>query len=123
MSAEPIERVMPETYNPLQIAAWTPKSNCKDLNPELFFPPESQISPVQEVKNRCDACKVKVECLGYALIVKEQGVWGGTTEHQRQQLKRNIRRLRCPDCNSTRVAPIEGQMQVCLSCATSWVAR
>lgn len=31
----------------------------------------------------CDDCPVAQDCLEYALIYEEQGVWGGTTEKER----------------------------------------
>lgn len=34
-------------------------------------------------------CPVRFECLDHALAVREQGVWGGTTEKERDRIRRS----------------------------------
>jgi len=35
----------------------------------------------------CAGCPVKRECLEFALATKARGIWGGTTEQQRQSMQ------------------------------------
>jgi WhiB family redox-sensing transcriptional regulator len=58
----------------------------------LFFP-VSDSGPAQEqtakVKAICSACRVRRECLAFALRTGQiYGVWGGTTEHERAAVRR-----------------------------------
>ena len=45
---------------------------------------------VLEAKRRCWVCPVSPECLSFAIAGRMQGVWGGTTEQERNVM---IRRL------------------------------
>ena len=41
-----------------------------------------------KAKEICGACAVRLECLNYALQIREQhGVWGGLNEEERRQLR------------------------------------
>ncbi|MBC7279155.1 MAG: WhiB family transcriptional regulator [Nocardioides sp.] len=60
---------------------------CPQTDPEIFFP-EAGASPAA-AKKVCAACDVTSECLALALSLGTvKGVWGGTTERERQALKR-----------------------------------
>jgi WhiB family redox-sensing transcriptional regulator len=67
---------------------------CSTVDPELFFPQEDQGSLVAKYVNLskakaiCSTCPLKNPCLEYALRNMEIGVWGGTTENQREELRR-----------------------------------
>jgi WhiB family transcriptional regulator, redox-sensing transcriptional regulator len=66
---------------------WMDSALCKDEPRETFFPVNS--AGVIAAKKICDICVVKEECLEYAIdegIV--HGVWGGTSERQRRQIKK-----------------------------------
>lgn len=58
---------------------------------DLYYPsPEDMDSGarLKMVRSICDACKVKKECLDYAMRVKEgYGVWGGLTTPERERLR------------------------------------
>jgi WhiB family redox-sensing transcriptional regulator len=40
-------------------------------------------SKVKQAKKECFNCPVKFECWQYALIYDERGLWGGTTDNER----------------------------------------
>lgn len=79
-------------------AEWWSLAACSTTDPELFFP----ISPsgpamrqIAQAKAICARCRIQQECLDYALEAGPiQGVWGGTTEHDRQLLRQRTRRAR-----------------------------
>lgn len=80
---------------------------CAEVDPELFFPQEVEISPTKIVsvyadasaaKKICYSCPLMSSCLEYALRGQEVGIWGGMTERQRDQLrKRNRLRISTPN--------------------------
>jgi WhiB family redox-sensing transcriptional regulator len=70
---------------------------CANVDPELFFPQEIEVGnnrimsvygDIATAKSICNTCPLKAPCLEYALNNSEVGVWGGTTEHQRDDLRR-----------------------------------
>jgi hypothetical protein len=70
---------------------------CSEIDPELFFPQdvEGNINAsyynergAQEV---CSTCVYKVDCLIFAFKNNEQGIWGGTTDGQRKEIRRRIK--------------------------------
>jgi WhiB family redox-sensing transcriptional regulator len=67
----------------------TSQANCLGVDPELFFP-NGAIAPTTEatLKRICMSCRVFDNCLDYALNVKVNGYWAGTTEAQRKDLRR-----------------------------------
>jgi WhiB family redox-sensing transcriptional regulator len=67
---------------------WWRSAACRETDPELFFP-VAALGPgageVAEAKAVCAACRVRRQCLQYALATHQlHGVWGGTTEDERQ---------------------------------------
>ena len=82
-------------------------ASCANVDPELFFPQEVEVTKTKVVgkyvnisaaRKICSDCPLKVSCLEYALRNHELGVWGGTTEGQRDSLRkaRRIRTYRRP---------------------------
>ena len=74
-------------------ASWLDRAACRDHDPELFFP-DSDIQParahVEAAKKVCRGCPVRGTCLRWALDHgQEAGIWGGTTERERRQLRRH----------------------------------
>ena len=83
---------------------------CASVDPELFFPQEiediggrlsARYTNPTAAKSICDSCPLKNPCLIYALENREVGIWGGTTESQRESLRQNrkafvVRRLPTP---------------------------
>jgi len=66
---------------------WQAWGACRGLDPGIFFPgPEDDYEEALAV---CRTCRVREECLQYALENRERfGIWGGTTERQRRRLMR-----------------------------------
>lgn len=58
------------------------KCNVKQINPAWFFDPILE----DEAAAYCEGCPVINLCFAFAVIGKEKGVWGGTTEAQRDLL-------------------------------------
>lgn len=66
---------------------WRENARCRVVDPETFFPRQGQ--PATIAKMVCASCAVRDACLSYALEANEKfGVWGGTTEHERRQLRK-----------------------------------
>ena len=70
---------------------WQDDALCAEVDGELFFPEKGgDVSPAKRV---CMACRVRRECLDYALDHGERfGIWGGLSERQRRLMKRSGRR-------------------------------
>jgi WhiB family redox-sensing transcriptional regulator len=73
------------------------KPSCAEVDPELFFPQEVEVSSTKIVsvyrdasaaKEICYSCPLVAECLEYALGGQEIGIWGGLTERQRDKLRK-----------------------------------
>lgn len=70
---------------------WQDHARCRDLDPDLFFPPLDSEPPEQRqaregaAKSVCAACPVRSDCLSWAIAHRERlGVWGGLNERERQ---------------------------------------
>lgn len=70
---------------------------CAQTDPELFFPLETEYqvqntatkySNLAAAKKICAECPLVLQCLEYAVLNNEIGIWGGTTEHERKLLRR-----------------------------------
>lgn len=59
---------------------------CAQSDPELFFPITGQ--PTAPAKHLCSLCPLRRECLAFALTHRVIGVWGGTSEDDRDRLRR-----------------------------------
>jgi len=61
-------------------------ANCRGMNPNVFFPDLGDTEGAERAKAICRGCPVKRECLEYALSWHPpvEGVWGGTSEMDRQ---------------------------------------
>ena len=79
-------------------AAWWSRAACSTADPELFFPISAEgpaLKQVARAKAICARCPIRQACLDYALSAGAlQGVWGGTTEAERQLLRQRQRRTR-----------------------------
>jgi WhiB family redox-sensing transcriptional regulator len=67
---------------------WDDEALCRQVDPELFFPDQDkQTAPAASAI--CRRCPIMTECLARALDGDERfGVWGGSSEAQRRDLKR-----------------------------------
>jgi len=71
---------------------WRTYAACRDVDPELFFPigkTGPALVQIEEAKQVCGRCRVREECLRWALDSgQDSGVWGGLSEDERRALKR-----------------------------------
>jgi WhiB family transcriptional regulator, redox-sensing transcriptional regulator len=69
---------------------WMSRGTCQDFPPEIFFPNDGV--GVAAARKICALCPVEDRCLEYALVNHiVHGVWGGTSERQRQHILRQRR--------------------------------
>lgn len=54
---------------------------------ELFFPDPGGARDAAEAKAICRRCEVQLECLEFALFTAVDGIWGGTTQKERQEIR------------------------------------
>jgi WhiB family redox-sensing transcriptional regulator len=75
------------------IADWRSLAACMSADPDMFFPISSvgpALQQVSQAKAICAGCRVRQACLDFALSTGQtHGVWGGTTEEERQRLRRH----------------------------------
>ncbi|MDV6979616.1 WhiB family transcriptional regulator [Mycobacterium intracellulare] len=70
--------------------SWRNRARCEGVDPERFFPRKSDEQ--KETIKFCLGCPVRIECLQYALDVPAAyGIWGGTTQEERHQLRKRRR--------------------------------
>jgi WhiB family redox-sensing transcriptional regulator len=72
---------------------WQSRAACRGPESALFFPPtyperkEERDAREARAKAICAECRVRAECLEYALSIREpHGIWGGLTEAERRLL-------------------------------------
>ena len=72
--------------------SWQLKAACRGPQAEVFFPPahaerkEEKLQREDRAKAICKTCSVRVECLEYAVRIREpHGIWGGLNEMERRQ--------------------------------------
>ncbi len=72
--------------------SWRATAACRDTDPDLFFPIGTTglaITQIDEAKAVCMSCPAQIECLEFALRANQDtGVWGGTSEEERRDLRR-----------------------------------
>ena len=79
---------------------WQDLAACRGADADLFFP-ISDSGPSHRQIDRaidvCQACPVRRPCLLYAVsLPRVYGIWGGTTEAQRNRLRRRRTGTRSP---------------------------
>jgi len=72
--------------------SWQPVALCRGNHSHLFFPPNSTERKDERerreirAKSICKVCPVAIDCLEYAMTIREPyGIWGGLTEVERRQ--------------------------------------
>lgn len=92
---------------PLTKSDWQVMAVCLKADPELFHPEAEQVGrkgrgakqrlrdAEEQAKRICHTCPVRSACLQYALDHHEHGIWGGLTEDERAEVKRQraVRRV------------------------------
>ncbi len=75
---------------------WRAEAACLSADPDLFFPISSAGPAEKQIaraKRICAGCRVRRECLDFALSHDQvYGIWGGTTPEDRQRARRRKRR-------------------------------
>ena len=82
----------------LESGLWRNTANCREVDPTVFFPIGSTGSALRQIeaaKAVCINCSVKDLCLEFALKTnQDSGVWGGASEDERRQIRRDRNRAR-----------------------------
>lgn len=72
---------------------WQQAAACRGPNQVIFFPPprlerrSDKRLREQRAKEICQMCSVRLECLNFAIDIREQhGIWGGMTENERREV-------------------------------------
>lgn len=62
---------------------------CRGMNQDLFLPEKADAQwSYARARKVCAVCPVRVECLRFALDMREQfGMWGGCTPEERDTLR------------------------------------
>jgi hypothetical protein len=96
--------------------SWQKHAACRDVDPELFFPPCDDDTSVIVARHRmavapiCGACPVATDCLRWALDTgQEHGLWAVTTPTDRRAIRR-ARSSGVPD-------PVADDEPMCPACA------
>jgi WhiB family redox-sensing transcriptional regulator len=96
---------------------WRQHAACRDIDPDLFFPPPlgaRMRTVMQQVRAICDPCPVRKQCLQFALDVEgdkpaesRHGLWAATTPRQRWRKWRcDTGRCEHPQHKQEGVAPV-----------------
>jgi WhiB family transcriptional regulator, redox-sensing transcriptional regulator len=75
--------------------SWMERGACRTtpgVDPAVFFPHEGDRRSVNTARKLCFRCDVRLQCLDFCLDNDEQGIWGGTTDYERRQMR--VRRRR-----------------------------
>ena len=71
---------------------WRESRACATADPDLFFPVAARAvgsRQANEARRICAGCRVRRECLQFAMDMGEShGIWGGTTPEERQRARR-----------------------------------
>jgi hypothetical protein len=87
----------------------------------MFYPDPPLHSGIGlDAAKLCFQCPVQAECLAWALARDEWGTWGGTSQRDRNALRKGIVRKMCPACGNRRAPRGTGDIQVCMACGLSW---
>lgn len=71
---------------------WHASAACKEIDPMIMFPTTK--AGEATAKAVCFGCTVRTECLNDAITREaKQGVWGGTTPAERDELVENKKRV------------------------------
>lgn len=82
------------TADPEQAEDWREQALCAQADPEAWWPETG--GSTREAKRICQRCKVRTECLEYALSIAPApgGIWAGLTVKERNKIKRQRRNAR-----------------------------
>ena len=73
--------------------SWQSAAACRGPQSQAFFPPshaerkEEKLAREARAKAICAECRVRADCLDYAIRIREpHGIWGGLNEVERKQV-------------------------------------
>lgn len=87
---------------------WDLRAACRGTDTSLFFPGERDLEASRDAKAICATCEVRDECLEEAIVNREHGIWGGTTERDRRRIRAQRRMQAGGREEQTRVTPPSG---------------
>ena len=67
--------------------SWTANAACRSMDMQMFYGWEPE--KIDEAKSVCRRCDVRSDCLDTAFERDELGIWGGTTEAERKEMRRS----------------------------------
>jgi WhiB family redox-sensing transcriptional regulator len=70
---------------------WQERAACRGADVALFFPERGE--DVTAAKAVCATCPVRAQCLAHGMNEK-YGIWGGTSERERRNMRRARRHER-----------------------------
>lgn len=78
--------ILPEVRNPEE---WKQNGACLGLDVSLFYPDPTGdgVKDAMAAKKVCASCPVRLDCLTYGVHHEKYGIWGGTSERQRQRIR------------------------------------
>jgi WhiB family redox-sensing transcriptional regulator len=68
---------------------WKSQASCRNVDTSIFFS-TSKSEDITKAKRICSSCPVSAYCLYSALQYQYQGVWGNTTEEERNYITKVI---------------------------------
>lgn len=84
---------LPDGYD----ISWHDDAACKGIDPNLLMPKRGEQAATEMAKRKaCGNCAVWAECLEFALFIMPDasGIWGGTSENERRQMRKEIKEKR-----------------------------
>ena len=77
----------------LAVGTWQQRAACRGPQSAMFFPPshferkDEKEYREASAKNICAQCSVRLDCLDYAIRIREpHGIWGGLSEVERRSV-------------------------------------
>jgi WhiB family transcriptional regulator, redox-sensing transcriptional regulator len=75
--------------------AWMDFALCRGMDPDLWFPTKGDVATGEAAKAICAQCPARMPCMEFAVATRETfGIWGGTSERQRQRIRKQRREQR-----------------------------
>lgn len=62
---------------------------CNQSDPELWF--SDLVAEQRRALAICQYCPLQLKCLNYAVRNQVNGIWGGTRESTRNEMRRNLK--------------------------------
>lgn len=111
------------------LRGWRAEANCAGVDPDLFYPERGgskalQARQIEQAKQVCAGCSVRMQCLVDALEGQEAfGIWGGLSERERREFQTRLPRVaRCARCGGRFTKTTSGA-KFCGSGCPALVAR